>query len=226
MVEGMSVVVNVILSVIIVMSPPPALCNLSIRTVVKLCTLGVFALEVSLVSWIVMTYACVLWISILSPLSLFLIQFMLTWNIMRFLSLLLLGLCACMVVCSHVVVIGLSVRLSWYPMWWEQWLLDVSMLRECQGDGNADVGNGWGVVAVSVWHEYVGSTRGSGIVSSAADVLGMSVVREMRGVGGVCWNRALDLCIRCGGVGGELGLGSGRELWCYVCMCCESGFFM
>ena len=32
----------------------------------------------------------------------------------------------------------------------------------------------------------VGGTRGSGIVSSAADVLWMSVVRGMRGVGGVC----------------------------------------
>ena len=31
---------------------------------------------------------------------------------------------------------------------------------------------------------HVGGTRGSGIVSSAADVLWMSVVREMRGVGG------------------------------------------
>ena len=50
MVEGMSVVVNVILSLMSVMSPPPALCNLSAHTVVKLCTLGVFALGVSLVS--------------------------------------------------------------------------------------------------------------------------------------------------------------------------------
>ena len=33
-----------------VRSPPPALCNLSVRTVVKLCTLGVFVLGVSLVS--------------------------------------------------------------------------------------------------------------------------------------------------------------------------------
>ena len=49
MVEGMSVVVNV-MSLMSVMSPPPALCNLSARTVVKLCTLGVFALRVSLVS--------------------------------------------------------------------------------------------------------------------------------------------------------------------------------
>ena len=50
MVEGMSVVVNVMLSPMSVMSPPPALCNLSVRTVVKLCTLDVFALGVSLVS--------------------------------------------------------------------------------------------------------------------------------------------------------------------------------
>ena len=40
MVEGMSVVVNVMLSLMRVMSPPPALCNLSLRTVVKFCTLG------------------------------------------------------------------------------------------------------------------------------------------------------------------------------------------
>ena len=50
MVDGISVGVNVMLSLISVMSPPPALCNLSVRTVVKLCTLGVLALEVSLVS--------------------------------------------------------------------------------------------------------------------------------------------------------------------------------
>ena len=31
-------------------SPPPALCNLSLRTVVKLCTLGILTLGVSLVS--------------------------------------------------------------------------------------------------------------------------------------------------------------------------------
>ena len=50
MVECMSVVVNVMLSLMSLMSPPPALCNLSARTVVKLCILGVFALGVSLVS--------------------------------------------------------------------------------------------------------------------------------------------------------------------------------
>ena len=41
MVEGMSFVVNVMLSLMSVMSPPPTLCNLSLRTVVKLYTLGV-----------------------------------------------------------------------------------------------------------------------------------------------------------------------------------------
>ena len=50
MVEGMSVVVNVMLSQMSVISPPPVLCKLSARTVVRLCTLGVFALGVSLVS--------------------------------------------------------------------------------------------------------------------------------------------------------------------------------
>ena len=48
--------VNVMLSL---MSPPHALCKLSLRTVVKLCTLGVLTLGVSLVSGIVMISACV-----------------------------------------------------------------------------------------------------------------------------------------------------------------------
>ena len=49
-VKGMSVVVTVMLSLMSVMSPHPALCNLSMRTAVKLCILGVLALGVSLVS--------------------------------------------------------------------------------------------------------------------------------------------------------------------------------
>ena len=49
-VEGKSVVVNVMLSLMSVMSPSPALCNLSVRTDVKLCIFGVLALGVSLVS--------------------------------------------------------------------------------------------------------------------------------------------------------------------------------
>ena len=42
----MSCVVNVMLSLISVMSPPLDLCDLLVRTIVKFCTLGVFVLEV------------------------------------------------------------------------------------------------------------------------------------------------------------------------------------
>ena len=54
-------------------------------------------------------------------------------------------------------------------------------VRECEGDSNAGVGDGGGVLAVSSVCE-----RGLGIVSCADDVLEKSVVRGMRGVGGVC----------------------------------------
>ena len=47
---------------------------------------------------------------------------------------------------------------------------------------------------------HVGGTRGSGIVSSAADVLWMSVVRVMRGVGAVC---EMGMGFARGGLGGE-----------------------
>ena len=49
---------------------------------------------------------------------------------------------------------------------------------ECRYDGCAGMSAG-----------MMDGTRGSGIVSSAADMLGMSVVRGMRGVGGVCVGR-------------------------------------
>ena len=41
---------NVMVSLMSVMSPAPALCNLSVRTAVKLCLFCVLALGVSLVS--------------------------------------------------------------------------------------------------------------------------------------------------------------------------------
>ena len=50
---------------------------------------------------------------------------------------------------------------------------------------------------VSSWH--VGGTRGSGNVSSTADLLWMSVVRGMRGVGEVC---EMCLCLARGGISG------------------------
>ena len=68
-------------------------------------------------------------------------------------------------------------------------VLHVCVLRECEGDGNAGVVSGGGVVAVSA---YMGGTRGSGVLSSTCDVLEMSVVR---GVGGVCvWLGAGGRC--------------------------------
>ena len=75
----------------------------------------------------------------------------------------------------------------------------------CEGDGNAGVGSGGGVVAVSA---YMGGTRGPCVLASACDMPEMNVVR---GVGGVC---DMCMCLARGGVGGvrgewvtELGLG-------------------
>ena len=75
---------------------------------------------------------------------------------------------------------------------------------------------------------HVGNTRG--IVSGAADVLWMSMVRGMRRVGGVC---EMSMCLARGGVGGEgdewmrgLGLGftnpvaAGGVLDVCLCFCC------
>ena len=45
----------------------------------------------------------------------------------------------------------------------------------------------------------MGGTRGSGVVSSANDVLEMSVVRGMRKIGGVC---EMCMCLARGVVGG------------------------
>ena len=45
-------------------------------------------------------------------------------------------------------------------------------LLGCEGDGNAGVGSGGGVVGVSA---YMGGTRESGVLASAGDVLNMGV---------------------------------------------------
>ena len=104
-------------------------------------------------------------------------------------------------------------------------VVHVCMLREC--DGNAGVVDGGGVTVVSAGH--VDGTRGSCNVSSVADVLGMSVVREIRGVGGVC---EMCMCLARVGAGGE---GAGELMRGYglgftnpvgiggvldVCLCC------
>ena len=76
---------------------------------------------------------------------------------------------------------------------------------------------------------HVGGTRGLGIVSSTADVLWMSVMRGMRGIGGVC-----EMRLALGGVGGVEGdlmrglglvitnpVGTGKLL--DVCLCFGCG---
>ena len=57
-------------------------------------------------------------------------------------------------------------------------------MRGCH-DGNTGVGVGGAVVCGEFRLEYMGGTRGSGFVSTANDVLEMSVVRGVRGVCGV-----------------------------------------
>ena len=55
------------------------------------------------------------------------------------------------------------------------------------------------MVGMSAKCEYIGGTRGSGLMSSANDVLKMGVVRGMR-VGWVC---EMCMCLARCGVGGE-----------------------
>ena len=62
----------------------------------------------------------------------------------------------------------------------------------CEGYGNAGVGSGWSVVAVSA---CMSGTRGSGVLSSTGDV-------RVRGVG---WVGDMCMCLARGGVGGEGG---------------------
>ena len=69
--------------------------------------------------------------------------------------------------------------------------MHVCMLRKCKVAMVTEMlvwGIGGGVVVVSAGH--VGGTHDSGIVSSATNMLGMSMVCGMRGVAGVC-----EMCI-------------------------------
>ena len=75
--------------------------------------------------------------------------------------------------------------------------VDAAVAVTVMRDGNAGVVDGGGVVVASAGH--VGGTRGSVIVSCADDVLGVRVVRGMRGVSGLC---EMCMCLARGGVGG------------------------
>ena len=109
MVKGMYVVVNVMLSLMSVMNPPPALCNLLARTVVKLCTFGVFRGELGFLNDICM---CV--VNKQFELLEFVFDFVyvdLQYDDISLTS--TTGSVSLCCVCSHVTVFGLSVRLSW-----------------------------------------------------------------------------------------------------------------
>ena len=104
------------LSLMSVMSIYPALCNLIVAHCCEVMYIRCldFRDELSFLNCDDV-YMCVVNNQCLSSSSLFLSPFMLTCSMMRFLSLLPVCLCG---VCSPVVVVGLYVRLSWYPMLW------------------------------------------------------------------------------------------------------------
>ena len=117
MVEGMSVVVNVMLSLLSMMSPPPALCNLSACTVVKLCIFDVFALAVIKPGFLSYDDVCMCVVNKQFELLKFVFdsgyvdlqydEISLTftaWYVPLY------------CICSHAVVFGLAMTWSWYPM--------------------------------------------------------------------------------------------------------------
>ena len=122
MVEGMSVVVNVMLSLMSVMSPPPALCNLSVHTVVKLCTLGVFSFRGEL-GFLNCDDVCMCVVNKQFELLEFVFDSAYVDLQYDEISITLTtGSVSLFFVCGHAVVFGLSVSLSWYPMLM-RWLL-------------------------------------------------------------------------------------------------------
>ena len=119
MVGGMSVVVNVMVSLTSVMSPPHALCNLSVRTVVNLCTfcfrgeLGFLNCDDICICVMNKQFELVEFVFYSVYVGLLYDEISLTFTAG--------SVCLCGV-CCPVVGIGLSVRLSWYPIWL-RWLL-------------------------------------------------------------------------------------------------------
>ena len=84
MLLGRQIVEKGILFLMYVIIPPPALCARSSRTAVKSSIIGVLALGVSFVSWIVIISALCLRMMSLSS-SIFLVNpLMLSWMILRF----------------------------------------------------------------------------------------------------------------------------------------------
>ena len=97
-------------------SPPSVLCNLSLRTVVKLCTLGVLTLGVSLV-FLNCDDVCMCVVNKQFELLEFVFESVYVDLQYDEISLTFTAGSVCLCGgCSPVVVLGLSVRLSWYPM--------------------------------------------------------------------------------------------------------------
>ena len=109
MVEGMSVVVNVMLSLMSVMRPHPALCNLLMRTVVKLC-MRVFALGTSFMNCVDICMCVVNKQFELLEFVFYSVYIDIQYDEIS-LTFTAGFVCVCGV-CSHVVVFGLSVGLS------------------------------------------------------------------------------------------------------------------
>ena len=112
MVEGMSVVVNVMLSLMNVMSPPPDLQPISMHGgEVMYFECVCFRGELGFLNC---DDICMCVMNKKFELLEFFIPFMLTCSMMIFLSFLLLGMCSCLM--------SVVMWLSWYPMWM-RWLL-------------------------------------------------------------------------------------------------------
>ena len=115
MVEGMSVVVNIMLSLMSVMSLPPAMCNLSLHTVVKLCTL--FFYFRGELRFLNCDDVCMCVVSKQFELLEFVSESVYVDLQYDEISLTFTAGYVCLCgVCSPVVVLGLSVRLLWYSM--------------------------------------------------------------------------------------------------------------
>ena len=110
---------------------------------------------------------------------------MLTCSMMRFLSLLLLGLSVC-----EVVVVPYVVRAVVAVTVMHVLLFVLHVCVCCESARVTGIVSGGCVVAVSA---CMSGTRGSGVLSSTGDVL-------VRGVGGVC-----GMCLARGSVDGEGG---------------------
>ena len=52
-------------------------------------------------------------------------------------------------------------------------------------------------------------------------------ILEEHGDSGICVSVLVAVVwVVLGEVGGQLGLGSGRVVWCYLCVCCRFGLFV